>query len=73
MSPTGRKTAKLFLADYTTDENFLIRPNRDHGRPGLLQAREPQAATSNRFGGARYGSFSGWLRCRARRTFSFPC
>jgi serine/threonine protein kinase len=42
MSSTGRKTAKLFLADYTTDENFLISPNRDHGMPGLLQARDPE-------------------------------
>lgn len=42
MSSTVRKTAKLFLADYKTDENFLISPNRDHGRPGLLQARDPE-------------------------------
>lgn len=37
----SRRAAKPFLAEYTLDDAYLVRPERATGRPGLLRARGP--------------------------------
>jgi superfamily I DNA and/or RNA helicase len=40
----SRRVAKQgFLADYRVEDKYLLRPDRIHGRAGLMRARDPQS------------------------------
>jgi hypothetical protein len=39
--PTVRAKPTLFLAEYKSDDAYLVSPDQTHGRPGLLPARDP--------------------------------
>jgi serine/threonine protein kinase len=39
--PPVKAKPKLFLAEYKSDDAYLVGPDQTHGRPGLLPARDP--------------------------------
>ena len=60
----------MTLADYRTDDVDLVKPDEEHGRPGLLPARDPMGREVlvklwPRIGGADQGRIS-----RRRRSLS---
>jgi hypothetical protein len=38
-----RVARKGFLADYSVEDTYLLKPDRGHGRAGILRARDPSS------------------------------
>jgi hypothetical protein len=41
---TSRRVGRSgFLADYSVEDSYLVKPDRGHGRAGILRARSPSS------------------------------